>query len=212
MWTSDSRSVRPLLPLLALVSAAACGLADDPHEEENRHTYIEISDPQLRAHCLAAYDLNGDGRLSRYEAQRVRHLSCPGLGIERMDALGEFTSLERLDCADNRIAELDLRPLRALRCVDCARNALVRLEVGESRSLAELDCSGNALGRLELAAPSLSVVRCSGNPLDVLDLRRCAGQMEEADATACPLRALYKGARQRILRLLLDDPSVVEEL
>lgn len=204
--------MRPLLPLLLLATAASCGLADDPREEENRHTYITISDPQLRAHCLAAYDLDGDGRLSRYEAQRVRHLSCPGLGIEQMDVLGEFVSLERLDCADNRIAELDLRPLRALRRVDCARNALVRLEVGESRSLAELDCSRNAIGRLDLAAPSLSVVCCAGNPLRLLDLRRCAGQMELADATACPLEVLYKGAQQRILRLAVDDPSVVEEL
>lgn len=209
--TSTSDRLRPILvPLLLL--AAACGLADDPREEDDRHTYIRLPDSRLHDYCLQRFDLNADGRLSRYEARRVRFLSCPGLGIELAAGLEEFTALETLDLSDNRIAELDLRPFRRLRRADCARNALVRLDAGESHSLVALDCSANALVRLDLPLPSLCELRCGGNPLPTLDVSSCARRMEEVDAAACPLAVFYRRADQEILRLRLDDESVVETL
>lgn len=204
--------MRPLLPLLVFVLAASCGLADDPREEDDRHTYIQLSDPRLQEYCLQRFDLDADGRLSRYEARRVRSLACPGLGIERTEGLEEFVALETFDLSDNRIAELDLRPFRLLRRADCARNALVRLDAGESRSLVGLDCSDNALVRLDLPLPSLSALRCGDNPLVTLDVASCARRMEEVDAAGCPLAVFYCRADQELLRLMLDDESVVERL
>ncbi len=207
---STSDRLRSVPIALLLLAAVSCGLADDPREEDDRHTYILLSDPRLRDHCLERFDLDADGRLSRYEAHRVRFLSCPGLGIELTAGLEEFTALETLDLSDNRLAELDLSPFRRLRRADCARNRLVRLETGAGQSLVALDCSANRLARLDLPLPSLALVRCGDNPLSVLDLCACARNMEEADARGCPLEVVYLHADQRIARLRLDDESVVE--
>ena len=151
--------MRRLLPLLLLLPVpSACGLADDEQQERNRTVYITFTDERFGAFCLREYDLNGDGRVSRYEAQRILDMDCSGCGVRSLWDLREFVRLERLDCSDNELAELDLSPCEALREVDCSGNRLVRLEAGGLRSLAYSDARANLLaGSLDLSgcAPQL---------------------------------------------------------
>ena len=70
-------SAPALLPLLAaLCTCTACGLIDDAREEQSRYEYIVFSDKPFETYCLETWDLNGDGRISRYEAQRVRRIAA----------------------------------------------------------------------------------------------------------------------------------------
>ena len=61
--------MKRLLPALVLVSVTACGLADDERDEENKYIYPTFSDKTFEAYCLGEFDLDGNGRISRYEAQ-----------------------------------------------------------------------------------------------------------------------------------------------
>lgn len=174
-----------LLPWFVLCASASCGLAEDERDDKNRYIYVEFADAAFRDFCLGAFDADGDGRLSRNEAQRVRRMECPGLGIRSLYGIDEFSNLERLECPDNDLAELDLRRLRRLERLDCSRNRLATLDIRGLRSLVWLDCSRNALAALNLAScASLAWFDGRENPYPMLDVSGCSRELA-ADLTDC---------------------------
>ena len=192
---------------------AACGLSDDPREEEKRHEYLVFADPAFAAWLLREADADGDGRISRYEAERMRRIECAGCGIGSLGEIGDFTNLRTLVCPGNRLEELDLRGCRYLEHVDCSGNRLRTLDVEGLRNLVTLECGDNDLERLDLSANvSLRTLRCSADPLSLLNVAACAADMAEVDARACPLQVFYKRAGQHIRILRLDDPDIVQDL
>ena len=94
------------LPVLLLLLSAACGLAEDERDEKNRYIYLTFYDKAFEAYCLGEFDVDGDGRISRYEAQRVRTVECPERGVASLSDLKEFTRLERLDCRGNALTRM----------------------------------------------------------------------------------------------------------
>lgn len=170
---------RSVAGLAFALLATACGLADDPQEERNKSVYPTFFDKTFEAYCIETFDLDGNGRISRYEAQRVRDVSCPGLGIVSLADLREFPNLERLDCSQNAITELDLSPCTRLVRLDCRGNGLVRLDVEGLRGLTEADCRDNALEQLDLTSNgSLGRLDLRRNDLRTLDVSACAATLQ----------------------------------
>ncbi len=187
-------------PLLAAaLLCTACGLAEDEGEERDSRVYLRFDDEAFAAYCLDRFDTNGDGRLSRYEAQRVREMDCSGTGIASLDDIGEFRNLTRLDCSGNRLRRLDLTDCTLLEAVDCAGNELAELDVAGLRSLRSLDCRTNRLARLDLQSnSSLTTLDCRENRLTTLDLASCAVSLR-ADVRANPsLTTVYYRPGQQI--------------
>lgn len=201
-----------LLPLLLLI-LSACGMADDERVEDSKRRFITIADPAFEAYLLRTWDLDHDGRISYYEAERVLHIDCAGLGIESLYGIGNFTSLQTLDCSSNELTSLDVSRLLRLERLDCSRNELVLLRLGELRGLWLLDCADNRLDYLNLEyAGSLSDLDCANNRLTTLDISKCQPHMLSVEATGNePLYLLYKGRNQLIDRLLLDGNVQIEE-
>ena len=114
-----------------MLAAGACGLADDERREENRYIYPVFSDKTFETYCLREFDLDGNGRISRYEAQRVVRIDCSGLGVATLYDIAEFSNLRELDCSGNDLATLDVsmlahleRPVwRRLRSAGCAASS-----------------------------------------------------------------------------------------
>lgn len=205
--------MRRLAALLAFSCAVSCGLAEDERDEQNRYIRIDLPDPAFRACCIEAFDLDGDGYLSRYEAQRVLQLDCSERGIVSLSGISEFTHLESLDCSGNGIVSLDVRKCTFLSSLQCAGNGLTTLDVGGLRALTQLDCADNGLTSLNLAENvSLSRLDCACNRLATLDVSGCARSMELLSAGGNPgLSTLYKGAGQRIADLRIDGVTQVVE-
>ena len=182
------------LPVLLLLLSAACGLAEDERDEKNRYIYLTFYDKAFEAYCLGEFDVDGDGRISRYEAQRVRTVECPERGVASLSDLKEFTRLERLDCRGNALTRLDVTMTR-LEWLDCSDNGLVSLDVNGLRGLAYLDCGGNSLPRLDLQSnASLATLLCPDNALaGALDVTSCvptcAATLPLPRSTASPRKA-----------------------
>ena len=138
------------LSVLFVLLCTACGLAEDDRDEDNKYIYLDFYDKAFEAYCLEKFDTNGDGRISRYEAQRVRRMSCPGRGIASLTDIREFFNLRELDCSGNDLTRLDLTACTYLERLDCRDNALVSLDLDGVRGLVWMDCSGNDLPRLDL--------------------------------------------------------------
>ena len=150
------------VPLLAFALLAACGLADDERDDKNKRVYITFADPAFEAYCLEHFDIDHDGRISRYEAQRVLKMDCPDRGIAHMWEIGEFSRLERLDCSGNDLTQLDLRKCTLLQTLDCSRNRIASLDLdGLRASGAELrgQCAHAAGPQIRRSAPPARLQR-----------------------------------------------------
>ena len=159
--------------------------------------------------CTAC-GLAEDDRISRYEAQRVRRMSCPGRGIASLTDIREFFNLRELDCSGNDLTRLDLTACTYLERLDCRDNALVSLDLDGVRGLVWMDCSGNDLPRLDLhSTASLLTLDCRGNALTTLDVASCDANLK-ADVRSNPgLTTVYCLVSQNIS---FDGPTELTRL
>ena len=195
------------VPLLAFALLAACGLAEDERDDKNKRVYITFADPAFEAYCLEHFDIDHDGRISRYEAQRVLKMDCPDRGIAHMWEIGEFSRLERLDCSGNDLTQLDLRKCTLLQTLDCSRNRIASLDLDGLRALLELNCADNALTRCWTSNPPersvCSTAAATGSWS--LDLRPCSSGLRPMRAAI--LRSRPSTAAHRRASVPTDIPK-----
>ncbi len=186
--------------LVGLVLAgAACGMAEDEQEDRDRRIYLTFSDDAFTEFCLARFDTNGDGRLSRYEARRVLAMDCSDCGIASLDDLFEFDRLERLDCSRNRLRYLDVSHCPNLERLDCGGNDLATLDLAGLRSLRTLLCGRNRLERLDLQSNvSLTTLDARDNRFGTLDLSPCAASLKADVRDNAALARIYCRAGQQV--------------
>ena len=192
----------------------SCGLGENSRDEDNRYVYLRFADPAFEKYCLEHWDLNGDGRISRYEAQRIWDMDCSSLGIKTLAGIEEFTALRKLNCSGNEIVALDVHKCTFMEQLDCSNNLLISLDIIGLRFLNWLDCRNNDLTYLNLAtSAALENFWCGGNRFASLDISRCATDMIWVDTVPNEsLSVLYKRSGQRILNLNVDGRTRVEDL
>lgn len=158
--------------------------------------------------------MNGDGRISRYEAQRIWDMDCSSLGIKTLAGIEEFTALRKLNCSGNEIVALDVHKCTFMERLDCSGNMLISIDINGLRFLNWLDCRNNDLTYLNLAtSAALENFWCGGNRFASLDISRCATDMIRVDTVPNEsLSVLYKRSGQRILNLNVDGRTKVEDL
>ena len=135
-------------------------------------------DPIFRAYVLENFDIDGDGKISKKEAEAVtsidvsKNSSTPDdERIASLEGIQFFTNLTYLDCNDNKLTELDVTQNPALTELWCRENQLTTLNVSGCSALTYLFCYYNQLTKLDVTQnPALKYLYCYRNQLTTLDV------------------------------------------
>ena len=122
---------------------------------------------------VKGFDTSGDGYLSEGEIGEVTWIGVDGKGIESLQGIEFFTSLETLICYYNNLSSLDVSKNTALTDLWCYGNNLSSLDVSKNTALTRLECYNNNLSSLDVSKnTALTRLVCCGNNLSSLDVSR----------------------------------------
>ena len=99
--------------------------------------------------------------------------------IHSLKGIEFFTELERLDCVNHQLTELDISKNTALKYFSCAYNQLTTLDVSKNTALEYMNCMGNLLTTIDISKnTALKGFTCDRNQLTALEISKNAGLEE----------------------------------
>lgn len=139
-------------------------------DDEGAHLLTFAED--FKAYLVENFDTDGDGEISRDEAELITAIECEDLGLTSLEGVRNLTNLQTLHCSYNAIATLDVSGMTSLTELLCDHNLITDLNVAGCTSLNNIECNSNAIGELNLAdcRNTLTTITCNENKLARLDL------------------------------------------
>lgn len=139
-------------------------------DDEGAHLLTFAED--FKAYLVENFDTDGDGEISRDEAELITAIECEDLGLTSLEGVRNLTNLQTLHCSYNAIATLDVSGMTSLTELLCDHNLITDLNVSGCSSLSSIECNSNAIGELNLAdcRSTLTTITCNENKLARLDL------------------------------------------
>ena len=130
-------------------------------------------DPEFRAYVKAKFDKDNNNCLSESERNAVKEIHVYTKGVETLEGIEYFPKLEKLNCFNNQLTELDVSKNTALLDLVCGRNNLTSLDVSKNIALQELSCQDNNLTSLDVTQnTALKELHCDDNLLTSLDVSK----------------------------------------
>ena len=145
-----------------------------PGFEKNAITINETHFPDevFRAY-VKQFDTDGSGKLSQEEIDAVTDMDVSGQGIESLEGIGYFSSLQALNCGENNLVSLNVSQNTSLAYLYCYSNKLGSLDLRENTALIDLYCFGNELSSLDVSKnTALVFLNCGDNQLSSLDVSK----------------------------------------
>lgn len=158
---------------------------------ETKNNSIELNgenfpDKHFRCYISESFDTDGDGYITREEAEAVTSIDISGdreekVNVSSLKGIEFFTELKELNCTNNKLKSLDISKNNGLRILECGNNELTELDISRN-SLFQLNCENNKLTSLDLSKNTeLYYLECSGNKLAELDVSK----YEKLEAIKC---------------------------
>lgn len=110
----------------------------------------EISDETFRNAMIDAADKDGDGKISKEEAEGVTELNAPGLGLTSVDFTW-FNNITSLDLSNNELESLDLGSVIKLTYLNVNNNKLKALDIKPLSELQYLYANNNEIASITFA-------------------------------------------------------------
>ena len=112
-----------VLPLMLLLSNCTHKESKNKAVEIlDENVIVEIPDLNFMAYLLENFDTNKDGKISLSEAKAVTVIDCSNRDIKDLTGIEKFENLERLNCSNNQLDELDVRYNKKLEWLNCTNN------------------------------------------------------------------------------------------
>lgn len=139
-------------------------------DDEGAHLLTFAED--FKAYLVENFDTDGDGEISRDEAELITAIECEDLGLTSLEGVRNLTNLQTLHCSYNAIETLDVSGMTSLTELLCDHNLITDLNVSGCTSLSSIECNSNAIGELNLAdcRNTPTTITCNENKLARLDL------------------------------------------
>ncbi|MBP3714458.1 MAG: fimbrillin family protein [Phocaeicola sp.] len=161
----------------------------------NRLTYLDLSSNTV------LWSLNcASNQLSHLDIHSpLSNLICSDNNIQSITTNQQQNSLYELICDDNQIYELNsfIQGAESLGTLDCSNNKLTDLELRSLTALKILDCSDNQLSDLNIYSTKISSLKCQNNNLRYINVNgqvkgtRLLTQLSTLHAYGNMLDALY---------------------
>ena len=114
-----------------------------------------------------------DGRVLTTNVSGITILKIRKKTIADLTGIQDFTSLKELDCAENKLTNLDITKNTALFHLDCDRNQLTSLDVTKNTALKYLLFNYNHINSLDLTKnTALTDLHFNSNQLSSLDVTK----------------------------------------
>lgn len=109
-----------------------------------------ITDESLRNYILNKYDVDGDGKISGEEAEKVTTIKYAGKGLKSFDNFLFFRNIAVLDLSDNDLTSIDLGSfVHSLKELNLSGNKIKELSIDGAVNIETLYISNNAMENLE---------------------------------------------------------------
>lgn len=157
--------------LVALCSTAGISAASAVESDQVPINSDTFPDPAF-SDWVEQQDADEDGFLSESERDAVTNMDLRKQGIQDLTGLEWFQSLEKLNCSENDLVELEIIDFPALQSLTCNENPrLETLTLSDVPELEHLYCFHSNLSELDLHdVPNLTYLAWGGSPLEELDL------------------------------------------
>lgn len=174
---------------------------------------IDIPDANFKAALVAQFDKDGDGEISREEADAVEEISVMNKGIKSMKGIENFKNLYHLDCSFNELSSIDLSHNPNLSLLSIAHNSFSGIDLSKVL-LDTFICFDNNLKTIDLTAQAnLRSISCGRNPLATLDLSNCYKNIHSIDALGCEsLTEIYIRKGQTIKYKDIPSNTIIKYL
>ena len=143
--------------------------------------YVDFPDPNFEKYIIENFDLNGDGKISLSEANKVKSIKILADDIESVQGIEYMTNLVSLYVGgwynnttgqfSGRLTSLDVSNNTALTSLYCRGNQLTSLDVSNNTELDYLSCDFNQMTSLDVSKNTLlKTLYCDDNQLSSLVL------------------------------------------
>ena len=210
-------SLKIIKRLLVFVFAVALlGSCDSGVKDK----YTSIPDKNFEQALIElGYDDVIDGKILKSNISVVDTLYVNGKGILDLSGIEDFTALRRLECAVNKLTNLDVSNNIVLGDLDCRINNLKSLDLGKNTALRWLGCNDNNLTSLDVSQNTgLKHIYCDENQLKCLDVSQNTA-LNSLDCKFNPIKYLnlknrnnenlyqFEVDNKNLTCLIVDDPA-----
>jgi len=124
-----------------------------------------FSDELFEKYLLKNFDIDNDGQISIAEAKAVKEIDCSDMNIISLKGIHHFTELEKLNCSNNKLRDLDVSKNTSLKELLCSYSLNSdSLDFSYNAKLEALECSGNGIKHFNLRNNvHLKKLDCSDN-------------------------------------------------
>ena len=141
MWGDMVTNIYALAPGKVTLTAT-CGEATATCELtviEEQGTPIEFEDPKFLEALVIWNDLDGNGRITDYEAERAADVDVSWSDVTSLKGIEYFVNMRELNASDNQLTSVDLSQNLKLEELQIGANPLESLDLSKNSALLSLD-------------------------------------------------------------------------
>lgn len=132
---------------------------------------INFKDKNLEKAVAENFDLNKDGKINQFEAERIENLFLVNKGVTTAEDLVYFKNAKMIVLDDNNILNLTLKNMDHLQLFSCTGCKISNFKAENLKSLASLYLDNNQIENISLkTTPRIDQLTVSLNKIKTIDV------------------------------------------